>query len=134
LPPERTVAPLLPSASQTPANGLLRRLLGRRDAINGAQLGYLAERIDWDADPEALRRGDLCQLPSDIRQKIRSAAEIPTVATCAVALGLDPVVFVVALLARFCERSNWSAKRLAHSVLGTKSVASISQAMRYLGL
>lgn len=117
LPPERTVAPLLPSASQTPANG-----------------GYLAERIDWDADPEALRRGDLWQLPSDIRQKIRSAAEIPTVASCADALGLDPVVFVVALLARFCERSNWSAKRLAHSVFGTKSVARITQAMRYLGL
>ena len=133
-PSERTVAPLPPKESQTPVNGLANRLFGRWGARHYAQLGYLAERIDWDADPEALRKGDLWQLPSDIQQEIRSAAEMPAVAECAAIIGLDPVVFVIALLARVAERSNHSARRLARMVLGTKSSARVTRAMRHLGL
>jgi hypothetical protein len=133
-PPERTIAPSRPKASQSPVNGRANRVFGRWGSRHSAQLDYLAECIDWDADPEALRKGNLWQLPSIVQQEIRSAAEMSAVAECAAILGLDPVVFVIALLARVAERSNHSARRLAHAVLGTKSSARVTSAMRHLGL
>src|SRR5262249_14506846 len=58
----------------------------------------IAQRIDWDQDPDALRRGDLASLPADAAAAIRAAARLPTVAALAQTLGVDPVALVIALI------------------------------------
>ena len=43
-------------------------------------MGDLVGLIDWDADPEALRRGDLSGLPMSLVMAIQSAARLPEIA------------------------------------------------------
>jgi hypothetical protein len=89
--------------------------------------------IDWDADPESLRRGDLSQLCPDKAEAIRKAAQGQAIVALATALGLDPIVVVIALFAR-AEIMNRSAQRLSRAVLGAMPYAAIAGAMSELGL
>jgi hypothetical protein len=97
-------------------------------------LGDLIGLIDWDADPEALRRGDLSDLPMSLVMAIQAAARLPEIAAFARTLGIDPVVAVVALLARAAGRSNRSAQRLARTILGRAQAADLETAMHEVGL
>jgi hypothetical protein len=89
--------------------------------------------IDWDADPEALRRGNLDQLDTDSADAIRSAAKNPAVVKLADALGTDPLIIVVALLAHAALWSR-SAQRLARAIFGTTPEVAIAIARDELGL
>jgi hypothetical protein len=94
----------------------------------------VARRIDWDDDPEALRRGHLTDLPPEVEAAIRAAAQAPAVAALAQALGQDPVVVVIALLARAEGGWSRSAKRLARVILGKADAAAVEAATRAVGL
>jgi hypothetical protein len=91
-------------------------------------------QIDWDADPEALRRGDLADVPRAAVRPIRAAATVPEVVALASALGIDPMIAVIALLARAAGRSNRSAERLARAILGAAEEQAVMAAMSALGL
>jgi hypothetical protein len=93
-----------------------------------------ANRIGWNNDPEALRRGDLSGLPGDVNAAIRTAAQGPEVIALAHALGLDPIVVVIALIARSCGWSNRSAQRLARQILGKPAADLIDAALEEVGL
>jgi hypothetical protein len=97
-------------------------------------LGDLVGLIDWDADPEALRRGDLSDLPMSLVMAIQAAARLPEIAAFARTLGIDPVVAVVALLARAAGRSSRSAQRLARAILGRAQAGDLETAMHEVGL
>jgi hypothetical protein len=94
----------------------------------------IAGRIDWDDDPQALRRGHLAALTPVVEGAIRTAAQGPDVIALAQALGLDPIVVVIALLARSLGAANRSAQRLARSILGKRPGAEIEAALTEVGL
>jgi hypothetical protein len=97
------------------------------------QLTQFVNHIDWDADPEALRHGDLAGVPRAAVRLIRAAARSPEVVALAKALGIDPVVAVIALLARAAGGSNRSAERLARAILGAAEEQAVVAAMQALG-
>src|SRR5262249_61192452 len=102
----------------------------------GGEVGLrrIARRIDWDQDPDALRRGALTGLPADAADAIRAAAQLPTVAALAQTLGVDPVALVIALIARAAGKSSRSAQRIARAVLGKTAPAVIEPVLREIGL
>jgi hypothetical protein len=97
-------------------------------------LGYALARIDWDADPDALRQGDLHPLTPDVDALIREAARLPIIDALAVAAGLDPLLAVIAVLAKAAGRTNRTADRLARNLLRKASAEAIARAMDELGL
>jgi hypothetical protein len=97
-------------------------------------LAGIAAQIDWDADPDALRRGDLSALAPGLVSEIEAASRLVEVTVIADRLGLDSVVVVIALMARFAEGSSRSARRLARAVLGPSKTREIKEAMHKLGL
>jgi Vault protein inter-alpha-trypsin domain len=119
------------------------RLLSRRAAsaapkptVNRPQinLGRVLARIDWDADPEALRRGDLHLLQPDVTALIWEAARLATIDALAWATGLDPAVAVIALMAKAAAKGNRAADRLARSLLHNADATKVAAAMEELGL
>jgi hypothetical protein len=98
------------------------------------QPGQFANHIDWDADPEALRRGDLSGVPGAAVLAIAAAARSADVMALAKALGIDPLIAVIGLLARAAGGSNRSAERLARAILGGAQEEAVLAAMTALGL
>ena len=94
----------------------------------------IAHRINWDQDPDALRRGDLAGLPADAAAAIRAAAQLPTVAALAQALGVNAVALVIALIARAAGKSSRSAQRIARAILGKSDPAVIEPVLEEIGL
>jgi hypothetical protein len=113
------IAPASPAAPAAPAS---------------PALSQFANHIDWDEDPEALRRGDLADVPRDAVRPIHAAAQAAEVVALAKALGIDPIVTVIALLARAAGRSNRSAERLARAILGAAEEQIVTAAMQAIGL
>ena len=74
-----------------------------------------APRIDWARAPQELVAGDLSGLDPETASAIRDAAKTEAVRKLAAELGLDPVVLVIALLAR--TETNYSARRIARTIL-----------------
>jgi hypothetical protein len=105
-----------------------------KDVLAPINLGPLVNRIDWDGNPEALRRGDLSDLPLDAVLAIRAAAKVTEIVEFAAALSIDPVIVVVALLARAAGASNRSAQRLARAILGSTQETTVGTVMREMGL
>jgi vault protein inter-alpha-trypsin-like protein/VWA domain-containing protein len=97
-------------------------------------LGRVLARIDWDADPDALRRGDLHRLAPDMTALIWEAARLPAVDALAWSAGLDPVIAVIALLAKAAGKANRSANRLARSLLHNADGGAVERALAELGL
>jgi len=91
-------------------------------------------RIDWDADPEALRRGDLHLLQPDVTALIWEAARLATIDALAWATGLDPVVAVIALMAKAAAKGNRAADRLARNLLHNADATKVAATMEELGL
>jgi Vault protein inter-alpha-trypsin domain/von Willebrand factor type A domain len=96
-------------------------------------LGGMAARIDWEADPDAFRRGDLSALAPRIAQAVRVAAALPEIEALARKLGLDALVLVIALLARTAASSR-SAQRIARATLKQAQAADIEDALKEIGL
>jgi hypothetical protein len=97
-------------------------------------LRSIACLIDWDHDPDALRRGDLSPLPGAAARAVRSAARIPRIVEVAAAQGIDPVVVVIALLARAAIEWSRSAKRLSETILRSAQSSPIAALAAEIGL
>jgi hypothetical protein len=82
--------------------------------------------IDWDLAPQKLRSGDLSMLVSAVEQAIREAASNKQVIALARTLGLDPVVFIVGLLAP-AARSHRAAARIARAIFGSEVMLGIER-------
>jgi hypothetical protein len=101
---------------------------------NPFDLTGIADRIDWDADPEALRRGDLSGLAADVVLMIRLAASQPDIIALADKLGVSAAVVIIALLARKASGENRSAARLARAILGRTHADALKTVMEHMGL
>jgi hypothetical protein len=133
LPPEGSVPP-----QEEILERAMRRITGKAAAlppdVTAVGLERLAGRIDWDADPERLRVGDLSLLAPDVADMIRRAARLPRIVEAATAAGIDPVVFVVAILARVDGRTNRSAGRIARAALHGVAERAVASAAAFVGL
>lgn len=91
-------------------------------------------KIDWDAAPDDLRAGDLASLSASIADAIRSAAADKKLVEAAKRAGIDPVVFVIGLLARAAGAVDRTASRIARLVLKGTANAEVVAAARLLGV
>jgi hypothetical protein len=80
-------------------------------------LHSLHARIDWDRAPRRLQAGDLSGLDAAVAQAIHRIADTDEIRALAAQLGLDPIILVIALLARAASRSKRSARRIAKTIL-----------------
>jgi len=100
----------------------------------GADLRRLAGRIDWDADPDALRHGDLAGLPPGVAAAIAHAAQAPEIVALARKLALDPVIVLIGLMARAARGQSRSAGRLADALIGRIAGRELDAAAIAVGL
>lgn len=134
----RVDSPARPPSPVTDDTGSLAEdaIAGLVQSLGGNEvvgLTDLARRIDWGANPEALRQGDLTGLASELVQRILAAAKTPEVGSLAGAGG-NPVAIVVALLAKSRGLWNRSAARVAKAVLAGLDRNAVAKAMAALGL
>jgi hypothetical protein len=109
----------------------------RPGASLGASLGglrHVIEQIDWDDDPDALRRGDLASLAPEVIAAIERAAQLPGIVALAGALQLAAVVVVVALIAKAAGTTSRSAQRIARSLLAAADPSAVAAATAEAGL
>jgi vault protein inter-alpha-trypsin-like protein len=109
----------------------------QRPGAAGASLGglrHVIEQIDWDDDPDALRRGDLASLPPDVIAAIERAAQLPAIVALAGALQLAAVVVVMALMAKAAGMASRSAQRIARSLLAAADPSAVAAATTEAGL
>jgi hypothetical protein len=90
--------------------------------------------IDWSGNPEALRRGDLSELPEWVADLLRRAANLPEVEALAADVGFISLVVAVALLARAEAKNNRNAERLQRAVLRCASKSRLDGVSHSLGL
>ena len=88
--------------------------------VAAVDLAALAAYIDWDAAPQRLQSGDLAGLDGALADMIRRIAAELFVVQEARNAGCDPVVFVIALLAKAVGRRNRTADRIARAILGER--------------
>ena len=144
----------LPVAPHTPFVSYARREMGdigslknrRHDALsligpdeelelsNPFDIASVTHLIDWDADPEALRRGDLSGLPAEVVLAIQYAATKSEIIALADEFGVKPAVVVIALLAKKASDANRSAARIARAILGRSRADAVTAAMADIGL
>lgn len=112
-----------------------RRARGARGAgqVYPPSLSEAAKRIDWSANPEALRRGDLTGLPPEVAELVLAASEVPEVLSLATPHG-NAVAVVIALIAESMGGSDRAAARLARAVLMGLNRDAIAKVMAVLGL
>ena len=100
-----------------------------------ASLRGVLGRIDWAADPERLRKGDLGGLAADVRRALELAASaVAEIAVLAGLLGVSAGAVAVALVARAEAGGNRNAARLARSVFGSAGAETLDAAARAVGL
>jgi hypothetical protein len=96
-------------------------------------LSGAGDRIHWNVDPEALRRGDISSLPPDLIALIIKAAELPAI--CAIAgVTRNAIAIVVGLIAASIASTNRSAERIARAILRGIDDAAVAEARTALGL
>jgi hypothetical protein len=146
LPAQRKV-PLMAMRCRAPAGAaaapvqVMARSLERRSAAplrpvgrgDARTLGDAARQIDWGANPEALRRGDLTALPAEIAALVIAACEVPAIAALAAARG-NAIAIVIGLMARSLGASNRAAQRVAKATLAGLDEDALRRAMAALGL
>jgi hypothetical protein len=99
-----------------------------------ASLEHVVKLIRWNAAPDALRQGDLSSLSESIAETIRLAATLPEIDAAAQKAGLDPVIFVLGLLARAADKENRTAARIARAIFGPSPASSVASAAAAIGL
>jgi hypothetical protein len=109
-------------------------------------------QVNW-SDAEALRQGDISKLPPGAVPSVLAAAALPEVTELARALGVGPVIVVIALLAKAAAdvegnavglfgavldkasaHGDRNAARLFRAVLGNADTALVQAALRAAGL
>ena len=88
-------------------------------------LATLAARIAWDTSPQRLQAGDLTVLDGALTDPIRRIAAELFVIQEARSVGCEPVVFVIALLAKTVARRSRTADRIARAILGDRATGEI---------
>ncbi len=94
--------------------------MGFADEDDLLDLPAVANQIDWDAAPNDLIAGDLGRLAPRLVDWILAASRRPDVMALAVRLKLDPLLLVLALLARSAAAAHRSAGRIAAALLGDR--------------
>jgi hypothetical protein len=97
-------------------------------------LHRLIGRIDWDADPDALRHGDLTGLPPDVMAAIAYAVQLPEIVALARTLAVDAAIVFIGLMARAARGHSRSAGRLADALLKQMSAKDIEAVAATVGL
>jgi hypothetical protein len=83
-------------------------------------IAALGVRIDWNFAPQRLQGGDLSSIAPDLAQLIHGLAREPGIVEAAGRFGCEPVVLVIALLARSAARRSRAAERIARAILGDR--------------
>ena len=112
----------------------LRRLRARSQPPENVDLRRLVGRIDWDADPDALRHGDFAGLSSDVVAAIARAAQLPEIVALARKLALDPAIVLIGLMAQAARGQSRSAGRLADVLIGRVAAKDLEAAIAAAGL
>jgi hypothetical protein len=86
--------------------------------IDPTSLPKIGSRIDWDISPNHLLAGDLSALDPQDAWLIERAAALPEAIALAKQMKINPIVLVVALIARSQSRRNRSAARIAKAIFG----------------
>jgi len=88
------------------------------ERIGPTALPRVGPKIDWDISPNHLLAGDLSALDPQDALLIERAAALPEAIALAKQMNIDPIVLIVALIARSQSRRNRSAARIAKAVFG----------------
>ena len=99
--------------------------LGADHAASDADLGALGARIDWGLAPQRLQGGDLSTVEPELARLIRDLARETFIVRAAEKIGCDPLILVIALLARAASRRNRAARRLAQAILANRRTEEI---------
>ena len=91
------------------------------------------DQIDWETDPERLRRGDLSCLAHDLASQIERAAKSDEIKALAAELNIPGSVVVLALLAKATPK-NRAAQRFARTVLKDITAIRIAETLTALDL
>jgi hypothetical protein len=102
--------------------------------LRGLDLGALACLIDWEGMQHQLMAGDLSGIHADFSELIQIAAGDEDVRLLAALVDRDPVVVVIALLARTQAQTSAAAGHIAQAVFGGQgyddaALDSVAQAM-----
>ena len=90
----------------------------------------IGSKIDWDISPNHLLAGDLSALDPQDAWLIERAAALPEAIALAKQMNIDPIVLIVALIARSQSLRNRSAARIAKAILGdgtTEELRSVAE-------
>jgi hypothetical protein len=93
-------------------------------------LPRIGSKIDWDISPNRLLAGDLSALDPQDARLIERAAALPEAIALAKQMNIDPIVLIVALIARSQSLRNRSAARIAKAIFGdgfTEELRSIAE-------
>jgi hypothetical protein len=123
--------------AKAPANGMdaVQRAIQAVQRVSiASSLEGAVKLISWNTAPDALRQGDLSSLSESIAETIRLGAARPEIDAAAKEAGLDPVVFMVGLLARAAANENRTAARIARVIFGPSPVAFVAAAAATIGL
>jgi hypothetical protein len=112
----------------------LRRAANRSQPPQNVDLRRLVGRIDWDADPDALRHGDFAGLLPDVAAAIACAAQLPEIVALAHKLAVDPVIVLIGLMARAARGQSRSAGRMADALIGRVAAKDLEAAIAAAGL
>jgi hypothetical protein len=124
-----TGGPVRPTgAPESPTSESPSRLIPTVD------LRRLVGRVDWDADPDALRHGDLTGLPPDVSAAVAVAAQLAAIVGLAHKLAVDSTIAVIGLMARAARNRSRSAGRLADALLKGLPAKDIEGAAVAVGL
>jgi hypothetical protein len=99
-----------------------------------ADLPGIGSRIDWDGSPNRLLAGDLSALDREDYRMITRAAALPEAIALAKQMNIDPVVLIVALIARSQSLVSRSAARIAKAILGGAFTDELRRIAGKLGL
>jgi hypothetical protein len=107
---------------------------GLFERIDPTALPILGSTIDWDISPNLLLAGDLSALDRQEASLIERAAALPEAIALAKQMNIDPVVLIVALIARSQSLRNRSAARIAKAILGARTTEELRSIAGKLGL
>jgi hypothetical protein len=99
-----------------------------------ADLSGIGSRIDWDIAPNRLLAGDLSALDRQDAGMIARAAALPEAIAVANRMTIDPVVLIVALIARSQSLINRSAARISKAIFGDGFSEELRSLAAQLGL
>ena len=97
-------------------------------------LSPVARVIDWDAQANALSRGDLSSLSDAHRALVERAAALESIGKHARTAGMTPLAIVIAVLAEAAKERSHTAQRIAEKLLAVFFDGHVAQIRSLLSL